>query len=134
METPPKKFFRLVPGGEVRLRYAYIIKCISVTKDPATGAITELHCTYDSETKSGMPQADRKVKGTIHWVSARDSVNCEVRLYDKLFNVPDPDALAEDYLSHGVPFSKPLQDTHDGLRGFELHDADGYVLFFGRPR
>ena len=69
-EDAPKKFFRLVPGGEVRLRYAYIIKCDGVTKDPATGAITEVHCTYDPETKSGMPQADRKVKGTIHWVSA----------------------------------------------------------------
>ena len=69
-EEPPKKFFRLFPGGEVRLRYAYIIKCVGVTKDPATGAISELHCTYDPETKSGLPQADRKVKGTIHWVSA----------------------------------------------------------------
>ena len=75
----------------MRLRYAYIIKCTGVTKDPATGAITELHCTYDPETKSGMPQADRKVKGTIHWVSAEQAVTAPVRLYDHLFSQPDPD-------------------------------------------
>jgi glutaminyl-tRNA synthetase len=106
-EDAPKKFFRLVPGGEVRLRYAYIIKCASVTKDPATGAITELHCTYDPETKSGMPQADRKVKGTIHWVSAAHAVTAEVRLYDYLFNKPDPDEVApgQTYLNNLNPNS-----------------------------
>src|SRR5262245_46536682 len=106
-EDAPKKFFRLVPGGEVRLRYAYIVKCVGVTKDPATGAITELHCTYDPETKSGMPQADRKVKGTIHWVSAAHAATAEVRLYDYLFNKPDPDEVAsgQTYLNNLNPNS-----------------------------
>ena len=90
MEEPPKKFFRLTPGNEVRLRYAYIIKCVSVVKNPATGEITELHCTYDPETKSGTGQTQRKVKGTIHWLSAAHTVSAEVRLYDRLFNVENP--------------------------------------------
>jgi glutaminyl-tRNA synthetase len=89
-EEPPKKFHRLSPGAEVRLRAAYIIKCTGVIKDQTTGRIEEIRCTYDPETKSGMPQADRKVKGTIHWVSARDAVTAEVRLYDHLFSQPDP--------------------------------------------
>jgi glutaminyl-tRNA synthetase len=106
-EDAPKKFFRLVPGGEVRLRYAYIIKCVGVTKDPASGAITELHCTYDPETKSGMPQADRKVKGTIHWVSADHAATAPVRLYDYLFNKPDPDEFpqGQSYLANMNPNS-----------------------------
>jgi glutaminyl-tRNA synthetase len=84
-EDPPKKFFRLAPGREVRLRYAYIIKCVDVVKDEQTGEATELHCTYDPETKSGSSQAGRKVKGTIHWVSAAHALEAEVRLYDHLF-------------------------------------------------
>jgi glutaminyl-tRNA synthetase len=90
MENPPKKYFRLTPGGEVRLRYGYIIKCTGVTKDPRTGAVTELRCTYDPETRSGGPQSGRRVKGTIHWVSCAHAVNAEVRLYDRLFTVEDP--------------------------------------------
>ena len=90
-EDPPKKFFRLAPDREVRLRYAYIIKCTEVIKDAETGEILEVHCTYDPETKSGMPQAKRKVKGTIHWVSAEHSLPAEIRLYDHLFSQPDPD-------------------------------------------
>ncbi len=90
MENPVKKFFRLSPGNEVRLRYAYIIKCTDVIKDNL-GNIVELHCTYDPETKSGSPSANRKVKGTIHWVSANHSINAEVRLYDRLFTVEQPD-------------------------------------------
>lgn len=90
MEEPPKKFFRLSPGNEVRLRYAYIIKCVGIVKNSTTGAIEELHCTYDPETKSGSGQSQRKVKGTIHWVSAAHTVNAEVRLYDRLFNVENP--------------------------------------------
>lgn len=90
MENPPRKFFRLSPGNEVRLRYAYIIKCVGVVKDPETGEVTELHCTYDAETKSGSANSDRKVKGTIHWVSANHAVDAEVRLYDRLFSVEDP--------------------------------------------
>ncbi len=89
-EDPPKKYFRLSPGAEVRLRYAYIIKCTGVVKDPKTGAITELKCTYDPDTKSGSPASQRKVKGTIHWVSAQHAVDAEARVYDRLFNVPDP--------------------------------------------
>jgi glutaminyl-tRNA synthetase len=90
LENPPKKYFRLSPGTEVRLRYAYIIKCVDVVKDKNTKQVVELRCTYDPETKSGSSQSGRKVKGTIHWVSALHSVNAEVRLYDRLFNVEDP--------------------------------------------
>jgi glutaminyl-tRNA synthetase len=89
MEDPPKKFFRLKPGGEVRLRYAYIVKCTDVIRNE-DGEITELHCTYDPETRSGSISAGRKVKGTVHWVSAEHSKEVEVRLYDRLFNVPQP--------------------------------------------
>ncbi len=89
-EDPPKKYFRLSPGAEVRLRYAYIIKCVGVTKDPKTGEITELRCTYDPETKSGSPQSARKVKGTIHWVSASHALDAEARIYDRLFRVENP--------------------------------------------
>ncbi len=89
MEDPPKKFFRLKPGGEVRLRYAYIIKCEEVIKDE-NGNIVELRCTYDPETKSGMANSNRKVKGTIHWVSAKHAITAEVRLYDRLFSAEDP--------------------------------------------
>jgi glutaminyl-tRNA synthetase len=91
METPPPKFFRLRPGGEVRLKYAYIIKCDEVVKD-ASGNIDELRCTADLESKTGGPTAGRKVKGTIHWVSATHAMDVEVRLYDRLFTVPEPDA------------------------------------------
>ena len=84
LEDPPKEFFRLAPGREVRLRYAYIIKCVSVTKDARTGEVTELHCTYDPQTKSGGPEARRKVKATIHWVSAAHALEAEVRLYNSL--------------------------------------------------
>lgn len=90
MENPPKKFFRLSPGNEVRLRYAYIIKCEQVIKD-ANGEITELHCSIDPESKQGGATAGRKIKGTIHWVSAEHAVEAEVRLYDRLFTVEEPD-------------------------------------------
>jgi glutaminyl-tRNA synthetase len=90
-EVPPPKFFRLKPGGEVRLKYAYIIKCDEVVKD-AAGNITELSCTADLDSKTGGPTANRKVKGTIHWVSAPHAIDAEVRLYDRLFAVPEPDA------------------------------------------
>ena len=89
MEEPPKNFFRLGPDREVRLKSAYIIKCTSYEKD-ADGNITVIHCTYDAETKSGMPQANRKVKGTLHWVSAQHAIEAEVRIYDRLFTDPDP--------------------------------------------
>ncbi len=91
MENPPKKFFRLAPGSEVRLKGAYIIKCEEVVKD-ADGNITELRCTYDPATHSGAPGAARKVKGTLHWVSAQHAVDAEARLYDRLFSVENPAA------------------------------------------
>jgi glutaminyl-tRNA synthetase len=90
-EEPPKGFFRLSPGREVRLRYAYIVKCIGVVKDSKTGEIKEIHCAYDPETKSGLAQSGRKVKATIHWVSADHALEAEVRLYDHLFAKEDPD-------------------------------------------
>jgi glutaminyl-tRNA synthetase len=91
METPPPKYFRLRPRGEVRLKYAYIIKCDEIVKDDG-GNVTELRCTIDLDSKSGGPTAGRKVKGTIHWVSAAEAMDAEVRLYDRLFSVPEPDA------------------------------------------
>ncbi len=89
-EVPPKKYHRLYPGNEVRLKSAYIIKCEEAIKNDK-GEIIELHCTYDPETKSGS-SSTRSVKGTIHWVSAQHAINAEVRLYDRLFTVEDPDA------------------------------------------
>ncbi|RJQ49809.1 MAG: glutamine--tRNA ligase/YqeY domain fusion protein [Desulfobacteraceae bacterium] len=90
MEDPPGKYFRLAPGKEVRLRYAYYIRCQRVVKDPDTGEITELHCTYDPETRGGWSKDGRKVKGTIHWVSADHALDAQVRLYDRLFSVENP--------------------------------------------
>ncbi|RUM43688.1 MAG: glutamine--tRNA ligase, partial [Desulfocapsa sp.] len=92
MENPPKKFFRLGIGREVRLRYAYFITCESVVKDKETGKILEVHCTYDPATYGGNAPDGRKVKGTIHWVSAKHALQCEIRLYDRLFAVENPDA------------------------------------------
>jgi glutaminyl-tRNA synthetase len=89
-EDPPKKFFRLAPGREVRLRCAYFITCIGVTKDPATGEITELRCTYDPATRGGDAPDGRKVKATLHWVSASHAIDADVRLYDRLFNAEEP--------------------------------------------
>jgi glutaminyl-tRNA synthetase len=94
MEDPPKKFFRLAPGREVRLRYGYFITCQEVVKNSA-GEIIELRCTYDPATRGGDAPDGRKVQGTIHWVSARHALNAELRLYDRLFSIPDPDAVGE---------------------------------------
>ncbi len=95
MEDPPKKFFRLAPGREVRLRYAYFIKCEDVVKDPVSGEIVELRCTYDPATRGGDAPDGRKVKGTLHWVSAEHSLPAEVRLYDHLFVKENPNEVAE---------------------------------------
>ncbi len=103
METPPPKFFRLRPGGEVRLKYAYIIKCDEVIKD-AAGKVTELRCTADLGSKMGGPTSSRKIKGTIHWVSAAHAIDAEVRLYDRLFTVPEPDSEG-DFKAHINPHS-----------------------------
>jgi glutaminyl-tRNA synthetase len=90
MEEPTKGYFRLAPGREVRLRYAYVVKCVGVVKDDSTGEIVEVRCTYDPETRGGSTPDGRKIKGTIHWVSEPHSIGAEVRLYDRLFNVPNP--------------------------------------------
>lgn len=111
MEDPPKKFFRLSPGNEVRLRYAYIIKCEEVVKD-GNGNIVELKCTYDQDTKSGTGTSKKKVKGTIHWVSAKHAVKAEVRLYDRLFNVEDPGGDKEvDFKEHINPNSLEIVEN-----------------------
>jgi glutaminyl-tRNA synthetase len=91
-EDPPKKFHRLSPGREVRLRYAYYVTCVGVVKDDQTGEVIEVHCTYDPETRGGWSEDGRKVRGTLHWVSAAHSLEAEVRLYDRLFSVASPGA------------------------------------------
>lgn len=96
-ENPPKNYFRLTPGREVRLKHAYFVKCESVVKDEATGEILEVHCSYDPETRGGNAPDGRKVKGTIHWVSAAHAVDAEVRLYESLFSVPNPGEDDRDY-------------------------------------
>ncbi len=98
-EVPPKKYHRLAPGQEVRLRYAYLVRCTRVVKDPQTGEPVEVHCTYDPATRGGNTPDGRKVKGTIHWVSAAHALRAEARLYDHLFAKPDPDEVStgQDY-------------------------------------
>jgi glutaminyl-tRNA synthetase len=96
MEDPPKKFFRLAPGREVRLRYAYFVTCVDVVKDPATGEVIELHCTYDPQTRGGDAPDGRKVKGTLHWVSASHALAAEVRLYEHLFLKENPNEVEEE--------------------------------------
>ncbi len=106
-EDPPRKFFRLAPGREVRLRYAYFLTCTGVVKDPRTGEVIELHCTYDPATKGGDAPDGRKVKATLHWVSAAHAVDAEIRLYDYLFSKENPDETeeGEDYRSNLNPHS-----------------------------
>ena len=110
-ENADKKFYRLTIDREVRLKYAYIIKCTHVEKDDA-GNITEIHCTYDPMTKSGMPDSNRKVKATIHWASVKHAKKAEIRLFDRLFSVPDPDDCEEGqtFLDHLNPNSLVIQD------------------------
>ncbi len=110
MENPPADFYRLAPGREVRLRFAYIVKCVDVVKDPATGEVIEVHCTFDPTTQGGVAAKGRRVQGTIHWVAAAHALPVEVRLYDRLFTVADPDDVPEggtfkDYLN---PSSKEV--------------------------
>jgi len=111
LEDAPRKFFRLKPGGEVRLRNAFIIQCNEVVKGDA-GEVVELRCTFDPATRSGQPGADRKVKGTIHWVSAEHAVSAEVRLYDRLFSVPNPAGDKDrDFIEHLNPESLRILDS-----------------------
>ncbi len=114
MEEPPKKFFRLAPGREVRLKYAYIIKCVDVVKD-STGKITKIHCVYDPETRSGTPGSTRKVKSTIHWVSAPHAKPARFRLFDRLFRKEDPDDVEEG------------KDFKSSINPGSLRVVEGYI-------
>jgi glutaminyl-tRNA synthetase len=132
-EDPPKDFFRLAPGREVRLRYAYFVKCTGFEKDPKTGEITEIRCTYDPATRGGDAPDGRKVKGTIHWVSAQHAINAEVRLYDHLFTKPNPDDVPEGqtYLANLNPNSLVLINAAK-LEPSVANAADGNTYQFER--
>ena len=142
MEEAPRKFFRLKPGGEVRLRYAYIIRCDEVVKN-ADGEIVELHCSYDPQTRSGSNQATRKVKGTIHWVSARHAYQSTVKLYDRLFKSAQPGAGGRDFFEDLNPDSltrldeamlEPgLADAQEGQR-FQFERLGYFTLDSGDER
>jgi glutaminyl-tRNA synthetase len=121
-EDPPKQFFRLAPGREVRLRYAYFVQCVGTVKDPSSGEVTELRCTYDPATRGGDAPDGRKVKATLHWVSAEHAIGAEVRLYDHLFAKPDPEQVGEgeDFFASLNPRSlERLADcrVEPGLKG-----------------
>ncbi len=152
-EDPPKKFFRLAPGREVRLRFAYLITCTDVVRDPDTGEIIELHCTYDPATKGGNTPDGRKVKGTLHWVSAAHAPGAEVRLYDHLFNLENPNDVEEgkdfiDYLNPsslevltgcrvepslaGAGSGVTYQFERKGYFGVDSKDSSPDVLVFNR--
>ena len=106
-EDPPKGYYRLSPGREVRLRYGYLVTCTRVVKDPNTGEIVEVHCTYDPATRGGNTPDGRKVKSTIHWVSAAHALEAEVRLYETLFSKEDPNQVADgqDFTANLNPHS-----------------------------
>jgi glutaminyl-tRNA synthetase len=151
MENPPKDFFRLAPGREVRLRYAYFIKCVEAVKDPQTGEIRELHCTYDPATRGGNAPDNRKVKATLHWVSAPHAIRAEVRLYDHLFNAANPEEEGKDFteflnphslevltdcrLEPGLATAKPGQAYQFERQGYfylDAQDAREGALVFNR--
>ncbi len=125
MEDPPRKFFRLSPGREVRLRYAYFVTCTDVVKDGDTGEILEVHCTYDPETKGGDAPDGRRVKATMHWVSAAHALDAEVRLYDKLFTVEDPLGEEGEFTDYVNPDSlETLGDSKVEPAAMELKELD----------
>ncbi|MDK1119353.1 MAG: glutamine--tRNA ligase/YqeY domain fusion protein [Anaerolineae bacterium] len=127
-EEPHKKFYRLYPGNEVRLRSAYFVTCTRIVKDPKTGVVTEVHCTYDPATHGGDAPDGRRVKGTIHWVSAQHALPVEIRLYDRLFNVENPDS--ESFKEHLNPNSLEVLEAYVEP---SLKDAEeGYILQFER--
>lgn len=135
MEDAPKKFFRMVPGKEVRLKNAYIVKCTGCKKDEA-GNIEEIYCEYDPESKSGMPGADRKVKGTLHWLSANHCLPAEVRIYDKLFSIENPAADERDFRELLNPDSKRVVNgyvesyaAHPELTRYLQFQRIGYFTF-----
>ena len=111
MEDPPRKFFRLGPDREVRLKYAYIVKCTGFKKDEATGEVIEIYCEYDPETKSGQDTTGKKVKGTLGWVSANDAIDAEVRLYDRLFNTENLNTIEDDFKNHLNPSSLEVKQA-----------------------
>lgn len=131
MEDPPSKFFRLKPGGEVRLRFAYIIKCEEVIKDDA-GNIIEIHCSYDLDTKSGTGKSEKKVKGTIHWVSAKENRPASINLFETLFNNPEPESEADlnpnslTVCSNAI-VEKSIDEANSGDR-FQF-ERSGYFIF-----
>ncbi|MGC9360067.1 MAG: glutamine--tRNA ligase/YqeY domain fusion protein [Anaerolineae bacterium] len=130
MEDPPRKFYRLAPGREVRLRYAYFITCTGVEKDPATGEVTALRCTYDPATRGGDAPDGRKVRGTLHWVSAKHALETEIRLYDRLFAEPDPEDVpeGEDFTSNLNAFVEPtVADAVPGDR-FQFERLGYFVV------
>ena len=129
MEDPPKKFFRLAPGREVRLRYAYFITCVDVIKDPNSGEVIELHCIYDPETKGGDAPDGRKVKGTLHWVSAKHAISAQVRLYHHLFTKENPNETEEgkDFTAYLNP--KSLEELNNCQLEPSLADATPGSLF-----
>jgi glutaminyl-tRNA synthetase len=138
MEEPPKGYFRLAPGAEVRLRYAYYIKCENVVKDSTTGEIKEVHCTYDPASKGGASADGRKVKGTIHWVSAKYAIETEVRLYDRLFKSENPEEgqdyktdlnpdslkIVTGYLEPYLKIAKPYEHYQFERLGYFVVDKD----------
>jgi glutaminyl-tRNA synthetase len=127
-EEPPPKYHRLYPGNEVRLRYAYFVTCTRVVKDPGTGEVTEVHCTYDPATSGGDSPDGRRVKSTIHWVSAEHSLRAEVRLYDRLFTVENPDSDSfKEYLN---PNSLELLEAY--IEPSLANAGPGYSLQFER--
>jgi glutaminyl-tRNA synthetase len=146
-ETPPPKYFRLFPGNEVRLRYAYLVTCTLVVQDPGTGAVTEVHCTYDPATRGGDAPDGRRVKSTIHWVSAEHAVRAEVRLYNQLFTVERPDegedinsvinpnsleVLTDCYLEPSLAEAKPgdkFQFERTGYFCADLDSTPGSLVF-----
>ena len=129
MEDAPKKFFRMVPGKEVRLKNAYIVKCTGCKKDEA-GNIEEIYCEYDPESKSGMPGADRKVKGTLHWLSAKHCLPAEVRIYDKLFSIENPAADERDFRELLNPDSKRVVNGY--VESYAAHPGLTRYLQFQR--
>jgi len=151
MEVPAKKFFRLFPGKEVRLRCGYLIRCVGIVKDSETGEVTEIHCTYDPQTRSGFAPDGRKVDATIHWVSAAHATVVEARLYDRLFSVPEPlaqegafidyinpgsvEALTSCRLEKGISFDRmngPLQFERLGYFIADCRDSSADAPVFNR--
>jgi glutaminyl-tRNA synthetase len=123
-EDPPRKFFRLAPGREARLKHAYYVKCEKVVKDPQSGEIVELRCTYDPETKGGWSKDGRMVRGTLHWVSAPHAITAEVRLYDFLFSKEDPTEEADREDWHSALNPKSLEILNDCRVEPSLADAN----------